>query len=112
MAEDPRGEMNREREESWTRHIKLWEGSGLTQIEYCRQNNLSKHRFTYWKWKRDRKDEPVKFVPLYPGHAIKNQSVKDSGLRLIIGERYKVEVGEGFSEDVLYRLMSALERVM
>lgn len=111
MAEEPREEMNSEREESWTRHIKLWEESGLTQIEYCRQNNLSKHRFTYWKCKRQRKDKPIKFVPLYPGHTTKNQSLKDAGLRLIIGERYKVEIGEGFSEDVLHRLMVALERV-
>jgi hypothetical protein len=79
---------------------------------YCRQNNLSKHRFTYWKCKRQRKDEPVKFVPLYPRHATRNQSLKDSGLRLIIGERYRIEIGEVFSEDVLYRLMAALERVM
>jgi hypothetical protein len=31
---------------------------------------------------------------------------------LIIGDRYRIEVGEGFSEDVLYRLVAALERVM
>ncbi|GEM_PF-3955840 len=45
MAEEMREEMGREREESWTRHISCWKESGLTQIEYCRQNNLSKHRF-------------------------------------------------------------------
>jgi len=112
MAEETREEMFREREESWRRHIRLWEESGLTQIEYCRQNNLSRQRFTYWKCKRDRKDEPVKFVPLHTGHTIKNQSLKDAGLRLIIGDKYKVEIGEGFSEEVLYRLMTALERVM
>jgi hypothetical protein len=112
MAEETREGINGDREESWTRHIKLWGESGLTQIEYCRQNNLSKHRFTYWKCKRQRKDEPVKFVPLYPRHATRNQSLKDSGLRLIIGERYRIEIGEVFSEDVLYRLMAALERVM
>jgi hypothetical protein len=111
MAEEMREEMGREREEGWTRHIKLWEESGLTQIEYCRQNNLSKHRFTYW-CKRHRKKEPVKFVSLYPTHTIKNPSLNNTGLKLIIGERYRVDIGEGFSEDVLYRLIAALERVM
>lgn len=112
MAEETREEINREREESWTRHIKGWEESGLTQIEYCRQNNLSKHRFTYWKCKRHRKDEPVKFVSLCPTRTTRNASLKDTGVRLIIRDRYRVEVGEGFSEDVLHRLIVVLERVM
>ncbi len=54
----------------------------------------------------------MRVLPLHTGHTIKNQSLKDAGLRLIIGDKYKVEIGEGFSEEVLYRLMTALERVM
>ena len=111
MAEGSREEKDKEREESWTRHIKDWERSGLTQIEYCRQNDLSKHRFIYWKSKRQIKKEPIKFVSLYPGHTIKNPSLNDTGLKLIIGDKYRIEVGEGFSEDVLHRLMTALERM-
>jgi len=112
MAEEGRSEQETEREESWLRHIKDWEESGLTQVEYCRQNNLSRHRFTYWRCKRKRKEEPIKFVPLYRKQIIGNPSLNNSGIRLIIGDRYRVEVGEGFSEDVLYRLVAALERVM
>jgi hypothetical protein len=25
-------------------HIQAWQQSGLTQVEYCRQNNLKDHR--------------------------------------------------------------------
>jgi len=112
MAEETKEDMVREREEGWARHIKSWEESGLTQVEYCRQNNLSRHKFTYWRCKRHRKNEPIKFVPLISRRAIRTPMINDSGLRLIIGDRYRIEVGERFSEEALFRLMAALESVM
>ena len=40
-------------EPNWPEHFERWRQSGLTQIEYCRQEELSRHRFKYWRRKLD-----------------------------------------------------------
>lgn len=42
---------NQEKEKFWRRQLTLWEGSGSTQVEYCRENGLSPHVFLYWRRK-------------------------------------------------------------
>ncbi len=32
----------------WHRHIKQWQRTEQSQIAYCRTQELSYHRFTYW----------------------------------------------------------------
>ena len=34
--------------EFWAGHVKGWRASGLTQVEYCRCNRLSKGTLGYW----------------------------------------------------------------
>jgi len=41
----------------WKNHIAQWKSGGLGQAEYCRQNKLIPHRFTYWKTKFKTRDE-------------------------------------------------------
>jgi hypothetical protein len=36
----------------WEKHITQWEVSGLSQVEYCRSNNISIKSFQYWKKKK------------------------------------------------------------
>jgi transposase len=35
----------------WLPHVEAWEQSGQSQSAYCREHNLVKSRFTYWKLK-------------------------------------------------------------
>jgi len=42
----------------WETHVSVWKCSGLSQAEYCRQNDLPLTRFYGWKAKL----EPKKFV--------------------------------------------------
>ena len=35
----------------WLSHVEAWEKSGQSQSAYCREHNLVKTRFTYWKLK-------------------------------------------------------------
>ena len=35
----------------WQPHIEVWEGSGSSQAVYCREHDLAKSRFNYWKHK-------------------------------------------------------------
>ncbi len=38
----------------WNHHIDTWYKSGLTQVQYCLENQLNKHTFTYWKSKLEK----------------------------------------------------------
>jgi hypothetical protein len=35
----------------WKNHIAHWQSSGLKLASYCRQQQLSYHKFKYWKYK-------------------------------------------------------------
>ena len=54
----------------WSRHLRDWQNSTLSQSAYCREHGLNYHRFTYWRRKLMPKDPPVKvgagsgFVPV------------------------------------------------
>jgi hypothetical protein len=112
MAEQTRGDKNRERREFWESHIKAWEDSGLSQIEYCNRHKLSRHRFTYWKCKGDKKSEAVTFMPVFQSPVQSFQGINQNiPIRLIIGDQYRIEVGDGFSPHTLGQLVNTLERM-
>ena len=112
MDKQTRAEKNREKREYWKSHIEAWKNSNLSQVEYCRQNDLSRHRFTYWKCKGDKKSEAIRFIPVIPKFP-SSFRLKDSiaPLKVIIGDRYRIEIGDGFSSDTLLRLMGTLGRL-
>ena len=112
MDKRTRKEKNREKQEYWRSHIKAWEESGLSQVDYCRENNLSRHRFTYWKCKGDKKTVSMTFVPVLSKPSNQHSIMHNTApLKVLIGDRYRVEVGDGFSPDTLSRLMEALKRI-
>lgn len=109
MVERTGGEKNREKQEFWSSHIESWKGSGLRQAEYCRQNNLIRHRFTYWKCKLHKKIEPLSFVPI-SGNTIRSHINLNNPatLKLNIGGTYQIEIGDGFSSETLSNLVRTL----
>lgn len=105
---------NREKAEYWKGHIERWKESGRRQIEYCLENNLSRHRFTYWKCKGDKNNDKevsrTRFIPVVTRPAIIRSLQRNTEpLKVQIDERYRIEVGEGFSEVTLTRLIKTLE---
>ena len=112
MAEQTRKERNREKQQFWATHIDSWKISGLRQVDYIRQNDLSRHRFTYWKRKLDKKVNPVTFVPI-PGKAIRPQIHHNNQehLKLNIDSSYQIEIGDGFSPDTLSILIRTLGKI-
>jgi len=108
MEQKERQDKNREKAVIWNNHIKRWEGSGLSQIDYCRENNLSRHRFTYWKCKNNKKANPVKFIPIVTRPAKSSLYPDTEPLKVHVGDKYCIEVGEGFSDETLTRLIKTL----
>jgi len=37
----------------WKQQIQTWKLSGLSQARFCKNNNLTYHRFVYWRGKFD-----------------------------------------------------------
>jgi len=107
MAGQTRSEMNKAKQELWTSHVEAWKESGLSQIDYCRHHDLSKHRFTYWKCKLDKQNTPIKFIHL-TGNSVLSQ--KRTSISLALGE-YKIEIGDGFRPETLSTLIRTLRGI-
>jgi len=59
-------EADRVRYQFWKNHLDQWSRSGITQIAYCKANDLKSNRMTYWKNKFKRQNFPVEFVQISP----------------------------------------------
>jgi hypothetical protein len=112
MAEQSREEQRREKRRVWTSRINGWKSSGLSQAEYCREKELSKCQFTYWKCKLEKKAAPVTFVPL-SGESVRFQKGQNhqAPIKLIIDSHYEIEIGDGFSPWTLSTLIRTLGRL-
>ena len=111
MTEQTRAERNRGKQESWKSHVEAWRTSGLSQVDYCRQHDLSRHRFTYWKCKLDKKIAPVTFIPI-SGDSVRSQRRynNQTPIKLNIGS-FQIEIGDGFSPETLSALIFTLSRI-
>ena len=49
MEQLSRSEQLEQKRIYWKQHIDSWQETGLTQVEYCRRNNLKHHQMVYWK---------------------------------------------------------------
>lgn len=89
----------------WEDHIQVWHESGLTQAEYCRQNNLKNHRWWYWRKRLSHSaDTEITFVPLrFP-----SSKMSRSGVNVITPNGYRIEVDHGFDFSKLRQLIMAV----
>ena len=96
----------REKRRFWKAHLQAWQTSGYSLAEYGKHHNLVYHRLIYWKTKfKNERPKPVSFVP------VPLQSAPpDIPLTLSLqDDRFKIEIGTGFSDKLLGRLIAALE---
>ncbi|MBT6751991.1 MAG: hypothetical protein HOA72_24045 [Desulfobacula sp.] len=106
-------DQNREKRRFWRIHLKAWGKSGLTQIEYCRRNQLKTSRFTYWKTKLNistASKPSVNLVPVPFAHStVQKLSIPEASLQVVVSNRFRVGVSEGFSSTTLKQLICVLE---
>ena len=88
----------------WKSQIDRWAESSMTQVEYCRQQKLVPHRFTYWKSKFKKQNLPVEFVQI--PEPIPINSV---GLKLNIGQGLQIEIPDDFSHVTLEQVLVTLK---
>jgi hypothetical protein len=90
----------------YQKHIERWQQSQLSQVEYCRQNELIPHRFTYWKRRLAGHQTSPTFVPvpLVPDFSASSSAKID----LVIAGGFKIQVGPGFDAATLKQLIHTL----
>ncbi len=89
----------------YQKHLERWRQSQLSQKEYCRQNEIIPHRFTYWKKRLvDNKLSPA-FVPV---PLVQNFPASTSKIDLVIAGGFKIQVHPGFDSATLKHLIHTL----
>lgn len=108
MSEESKEVHYQDKQSFWEPHIRGWKESGISQADYCRDQELNIRVFGYWKRKLCRKTPGQGFVPVLikPAEAAIGRS--DASLRLIIREAMCVEIGDRFSSDTLRRLLDTV----
>jgi transposase-like protein len=112
MGEHEHSSCWKQKRQKWANHIEIWNESGKSQVRYCRENGLSPKVFYYWKRKYKEKHEAgVKLVPvgMQPIQVHQAGSIA-TPLVLIVGQ-YKVEIGTGFDQATLGRVVQVLDRI-
>lgn len=93
-------------------HVNAWKESNLSQAKYCRENDLIRHRFGYWKRKLINEEQPVEFVMLpanLPGVIPFSHDEKESPLRLMVGSQVSLEIPNKFSPETLEKVLQVLQ---
>ena len=94
----------------WEKQIKRWEASNLSQAEFCRRNGFKSSKFLYWKKKLlNTPKTNISFVQL-PMQPTKNAMIGQS-IRLLIRNRFQIEIDPGFDPGTLQKLIFTLERL-
>ena len=102
---------NQVRRQFWQSHVEEWSLTGLSQIEYCRRNDLRSNRFTYWKRRLQKKNLPVEFVQI-PTEQIKSTGFYHNDcafLRLAVNSRFTIEIPDGFTPATLKQVLLTLQ---
>lgn len=96
----------------WQKHVASWRESNLSQVEYCRLNDLPIKNFGYRKRKeRNAVSSQPRFFPLVAASS-GPIAARASVLQLNIQEkRFSIEIGEDFSPVTLRRLIATLEQL-
>ena len=93
----------------WKQHIDSWQETGLTQIEYCRRNNLKHHKLVYWKKRFLKTETDVSFVPIKLEDLLDIPAPPESAsLFLAINNYFKIEIRPGFDAQLLRELIFVL----
>jgi len=90
-----------EKASHWHEVLERWRGSGLSQAQLCRDNQVSPWQFRYWL-KRERRDQGETAGGFFPVTA------KGSGLALRLPSGAELAIAPDFDEATLRRVLGCL----
>lgn len=98
----------------WQAHVRTWRKSGYSRAEYCRVNKLSYDALTYWQQRTSTAASPKGENSIIPVAQISAgnfpmRATTTPSLTVDLKGRFKIEVTEDFSPNMLTRLINTLE---
>ena len=100
------------RQQFWEEHLEKWNASELSQGEYCRRNKISEKSFQYWKRKAKRNNDVPALVELTLPKSLPVPLLSSHPqLCLVVGQRYRIEIGKEFDAQDLEQVVRILERI-
>ena len=99
------------RREYWRGHIQRWRSSGLTQKEYSSKEGISVERFGTWKRRLEGEGRSGALVAVPPQIVSSAQRAGGPALRLLVDERYRIEIPDAFSPVTLEKVLHVLDRL-
>ena len=109
MAKQALTEEQKEKREYWKRHIEQWMQSGIKQVEYCRQHQLSTKSFTYWK-RIYKQGSSVSFIPVQVKPEAGTANNNSSSL-VVHKDGYRIEIKEGIKAEVLGTVLRTIQEM-
>jgi|SRR5271169_2019656 len=99
--------------EYWSGEVQLWQGSGITQKEYCNKKGISLERFGSWKRRLERENKGRRgaLVAIPSGIVSSALLTIRPTLGLVVKERYRVEIPDSFSPATLEAVLQVLNRL-
>ncbi len=100
----------KERTQFWQHHIQAWQESGLSQVEYCRRNDLIRHRFGYWRKRIESpQNDDVSFVPVTL-HSNRS-GLASQVVSVTTPNGYRIELGNGSDPILIRQLMQTIQEL-
>ncbi len=94
--------------EFWTRHVKSWRASGLTQEQYSRRHRLLKGTLGYWASTLG-KTKGVGAALVEVGRTEVKPEGRSSPIELVVERRYLLRLWPGMEPRHLRDVLSVLE---
>ena len=94
--------------EFWTRHVKGWRASGLTQAQYCCRHRLLKGTLGYWASTLNRSKTGSSTL-VEVGRTEVQAEERRSPIELMVERRYLLRLWPGMEPDHLREVLSVLE---
>ena len=95
------------------RHVEAWRGSGLSQADYCRQQNLNRKTFSVWTRRVQgdlslNKDVPVEFISVQVAPSVPVATTEASTILLPFPNGAQLELSTVVSPHWLAELLRCL----
>ena len=96
----------KDRKGYWKQHYDSFQESGLTQREYCRNNNLRYWTFNQWKRRFDKSESDLSMQEIPVKLPLKTSSEKH--IEIILNNNIRLSIPDNFSSDTLKKIVSVL----
>jgi len=102
--------MAESRRDFWNNHIRTWQESECTQIEYCKKNDINKNTFQYWKnrikkgWKKCNESKLVEVT-------LRKSPSSNSDIIIILKNGLKIQINSDADIILIKEIISSLEEL-